>query len=189
MAISDSTTKTCSKCKQKFPATPEYFSQDRTRRDGLRCVCNSCRRKYYEANKEKISEQQREYREANKEKRREYSREYNQANKEKRCEYNREYHQTPRGKEVARTNSHRRRARKANAPIGLLFDEQAQLKRQKTRCYYCGCKLDEYHIDHVIPLSRGGADGAENKVLACPSCNLSKGSKLPSEWTEGGRLL
>lgn len=203
MATAD-LTKTCSKCKTEYPATTEYFSQKNSSKDGLDGRCKACHREYRAANKEKInkynreynaanseeiSEQKREYYEANKEKIRGYQREYRAANREKISEYDREYHQTSRGKEVRRTNHHRRRARKAEAPLGLPFDEKLQLKRQKSCCYYCGRRLVKYHVDHVIPLSRGGSDGAENKVLACPDCNLSKGSKLPSEWAKGGRLL
>lgn len=65
---------------------------------------------------------------------------------------------------------------------GTPFDEQAQLFSQCGRCAYCGAPLEKYHVDHVIPLSRGGSDLAANKVLACPSCNTSKGDQLPGEW-------
>lgn len=43
-------------------------------------------------------------------------------------------------------------------------------------------------VDHVVPLSRGGADDAENIVISCPTCNLHKHNKLPHEWLEGNRL-
>jgi 5-methylcytosine-specific restriction endonuclease McrA len=42
----------------------------------------------------------------------------------------------------------------------------------------------------VIPLDRGGSNGPENIVIACPECNHSKHNKLPHEWNgSGGRLL
>jgi uncharacterized protein (DUF433 family) len=64
------------------------------------------------------------------------------------------------------------------------------LKRQKGRCYYCGKKIvGTFHVDHAIPLSRGGSNAPENLVAACIKCNLQKGAKLPHEWPEGGRLL
>jgi 5-methylcytosine-specific restriction endonuclease McrA len=89
-----------------------------------------------------------------------------------------------------RANKHKYRARQQTAEgSNIPFDEKVQFKRQKGKCYYCQCKLDKYHIDHVIPLSRGGTDHPDNKVLACPSCNLKKNDKLPHEWAKGGRLL
>ena len=92
--------------------------------------------------------------------------------------------------EKIRARNERRRALKMNAKgIGIPFDEQAQLRRQKFRCYYCDCKLDKYHIDHIVPLSRGGTEYPDNKVLACPQCNLRKHDKMPHEWVDGGRLL
>lgn len=59
---------------------------------------------------------------------------------------------------------------------------------QKGCCKYCGVKIGgrrnkaTTHVDHVIPISRGGANTPENIVLACQTCNLSKGPKLLHEW-------
>lgn len=67
-------------------------------------------------------------------------------------------------------------------------DIEIQLKSQKGLCWWCGVELtDKYHIDHRIPLIRGGSNCANNICISCPNCNLSKGSKLPHEWN--GRLL
>jgi 5-methylcytosine-specific restriction endonuclease McrA len=33
------------------------------------------------------------------------------------------------------------------------------------------------HIDHVIPMSRGGSDDLSNLVLSCSTCNEAKGAK------------
>ncbi len=49
-------------------------------------------------------------------------------------------------------------------------------------CAYCGMLAVPPHMDHVVPISRGGPDDPRNKVLACGRCNLSKGARLPSEW-------
>ena len=38
------------------------------------------------------------------------------------------------------------------------------------------------HIDHVIPISHGGANHPDNLVTACETCNLSKHSKTPEQW-------
>jgi len=50
------------------------------------------------------------------------------------------------------------------------------------RCGACRCAMRDYHVDHVIPISRGGSDNPENLQLLCPPCNLSKGSKTMHEW-------
>lgn len=40
-------------------------------------------------------------------------------------------------------------------------------------CAYCGKQLDETTatIEHVLPISKGGADSRENMVIACRECN------------------
>lgn len=52
-------------------------------------------------------------------------------------------------------------------------------------CTYCDQEKEdrELHVDHIIPLSRGGTNHFLNLTLACASCNSSKRSKLPSEWS------
>lgn len=91
------------------------------------------------------------------------------------------------------------RARKRGAE-GTHTPAQIQelLKRQHRRCYYASCghaKFERrngkyiYHIEHIVPLSRGGSNSISNIVLACPTCNLKKHDKLPHEFPEGGRLL
>lgn len=46
-------------------------------------------------------------------------------------------------------------------------------------CVYCGDPSE--HIDHVIPLFRGGDNDIENLVAACKPCNRAKGTKLLEE--------
>jgi hypothetical protein len=50
------------------------------------------------------------------------------------------------------------------------------------RCAYCGDTGGPFHLDHVVPRSRGGQDHPRNIVRACQACNLAKGDRLPSEW-------
>lgn len=35
-----------------------------------------------------------------------------------------------------------------------------------------------FHVEHVIPLSRGGHSQLDNLALACPSCNLHKANRI-----------
>lgn len=91
----------------------------------------------------------------------------------------------------ARAQSQRRRGRERSAEgTHTAADLQAQYERQRSRCYWCGQTIDsEYHVDHIVPLSKGGSNWPENLVIACPQCNQSKGDKLPHEWPKSGRLL
>ena len=56
-------------------------------------------------------------------------------------------------------------------------------------CQYTGRKLapHEGNIDHVVPLSRGGASSWENCVLSHRDVNARKGARMPDE--AGLRLL
>ncbi len=56
-------------------------------------------------------------------------------------------------------------------------------RRDGNRCQYSGKILtpDRMSMDHVLPLSRGGADAPENVVLADKEVNNRKGSKTPAE--------
>jgi 5-methylcytosine-specific restriction endonuclease McrA len=48
-------------------------------------------------------------------------------------------------------------------------------------CAYCP-RTTNLHMDHVMPLVKGGVHDISNVVPACESCNLSKKAKLLSEW-------
>ena len=60
--------------------------------------------------------------------------------------------------------------------------EQAEnALRARFRCEYCDRDLlssvDAYHswhLDHLVPRSRGGADAVENYALSCKPCNFMK---------------
>lgn len=118
--------------------------------------------------------------------------------------YGKERYNIPEIKWRTISKGHNYRARKRSvAGTYSPQDIKEQLKRQKHRCYYAACghaKFKKikgkyvYHIEHTYPLSRvSGTDIPANSidyiVLACPTCNLSKGNKFPHEWPEGGRLL
>lgn len=55
-------------------------------------------------------------------------------------------------------------------------------------CGICGNQIDlfdEMHVDHIIPLSRGGKDILANLQLTHAKCNLKKGSDTPEGDDEG----
>ncbi len=55
--------------------------------------------------------------------------------------------------------------------------------RDENSCQYCGAKFpsSELSVDHVVPMSRGGATNWSNVVCACTECNKQKGGRTPGE--------
>lgn len=53
--------------------------------------------------------------------------------------------------------------------------------RDSHACQYCGATEQSsgahLHLDHLTPRAHGGLDVASNLVLACRSCNSSRGAK------------
>lgn len=47
--------------------------------------------------------------------------------------------------------------------------------RDGGRCRQCG-STEQLHFDHVIPVSRGGANTVANIQLLCAACNRAKGA-------------
>lgn len=185
MFDSITTAKYCPKCKESKPATTEYFSRYKSTQDGLQAWCKSCmsatNRAHYAANREQERIRGRGFRLKNPA----YRRNQYQANPERQRDYNRKYRAE--NKEARRAAEHRREAHKRNADgTHTAMDEKMQYKVQKGKCHWCGVDVGEiFHVDHVIPLSRGGSNGPENIVIACVSCNTSKGNKMPNEWVSG----
>lgn len=69
---------------------------------------------------------------------------------------------------------------------GTVTTELLQELYSTETCAYCSgsIEIEQRTIDHAIPLSRGGPHSADNLVMACKSCNCSKSSKTPEEFTE-----
>lgn len=208
--------KQCSKCERFFPATPEFFRRNGT---GLRPDCKECKSRedkvYRQAHADKQRAYQKVYRQSHINERRAYDRDYirshaegrrarDQAHAEHIYEKQREY-RAAHAEEISiwrrtyrlahiekeRAITRNRHARKkSNGGIHTEADIQKQYANQKGKCYYCQKKVGKtYHVDHVIPLSRGGSNDPSNLVIACTVCNARKYNKLPHEWPEGGRLF
>lgn len=55
------------------------------------------------------------------------------------------------------------------------------LKRDNFRCQICGATQRDgvkLHVDHILPISKGGKTEMENLRTLCDRCNLGKGSKI-----------
>lgn len=87
------------------------------------------------------------------------------------------------GRAVRRLHHAKRRALKLGAtaptPKETLLRKLLYYKALgEEPCAYCGKVRDSYHVDHIVPLSRGGADTPENLANACVECNLKKHAQL-----------
>jgi|LGVE01.1.fsa_nt_gb 5-methylcytosine-specific restriction endonuclease McrA len=90
------------------------------------------------------------------------------------------------------SSHHKRKALKISTDDGTINKKSLEslLIKQNNKCYYCECVLVEKHLDHYIPLSKGGANSIYNVVWSCPSCNLKKGAKDPIEFANNiGKLF
>lgn len=54
----------------------------------------------------------------------------------------------------------------------------AVVLRDRGLCRYCARKANPIHIDHVIPVTKGGTDEKHNLVVACVACNLKKRANI-----------
>ncbi|MBR3743160.1 MAG: HNH endonuclease [Clostridia bacterium] len=55
------------------------------------------------------------------------------------------------------------------------------LKRDGYRCRICGATQADgvkLHVDHIIPVSKGGRTEPSNLQTLCERCNLGKSNKL-----------
>ena len=108
------------------------------------------------------------------------------ANSEKYLAQKKEYNTTHSNKNLA--HIHKCRAKRFKVKIG---DEKAILvwlegwrTEAPVACHYCKAVSPGtgMTMDHVIPMSAGGAHDLSNLVVCCKSCNSSKQDKLPEVW-------
>src|SRR6476619_5688396 len=59
--------------------------------------------------------------------------------------------------------------------------ERQVAARAQDRCEYCRMHQSlqgaQFHLEHVVPSSRGGETVLENLAWACPGCNLRKSDR------------
>ena len=92
----------------------------------------------------------------------------------------------------ARAYAARHRAKRDAAKRGVFAEVVDRVKvweRDSGICYLCGeqARMDDFHLDHMIPLARGGSHTVLNCKVAHPRCNTSKIDKTPLEfWMSAG---
>ena len=93
--------------------------------------------------------------------------------------------------EAIRIHRENRRAREMGGKLSTGLPAKL-FSLQRGKCAYCSSdfRKTSYHLDHIMPLSKGGANDNLNMQLLCPTCNLQKHAKHPIDFMqEKGRLL
>lgn len=182
----------CSKAKQSSPEMVEYkrkyFQENKQELMAASKERRELRgpeyrlqrdRAWREKNKDRIAAERKAYRLANEPMLRVAIRAWEMANPEKM----KACRQNTRAKRKLATGSH------TGEDIKRIYESQRGI------CINCKIKIPKsgkhrYHVDHIVPLAKGGTNNADNLQILCRSCNCSKGAKDPIDWAqENGRLL
>jgi len=177
------------------PIEEQRFSKKKSSYDGLASVCKVCKaikdKEYRSKNKEKIAEGKIRYREENRERYLEHSRNYYYSNIEEFSKKGKLYRASDAGKEVIARNNTKRELQIRETRDGSITSNTLDelFLEQNGTCYICNQDLTQLkhknvHLDHIIPLTRGGKHTLANVAWSCASCNLRKGDKLLSEFAE-----
>ena len=192
--------KTCTGCKASLPFSS--FGIKSSAKDGLMHRCKDCTREYRAAKKALETPEQAETRQA---KHRRYLENYRSLaeNRERfrknSREQKRRLRSTPEGRAInafavkrwrennpeewraMRSNSYSKRkaAERGNESCSVTTEEAKRIA--SSPCFNCGSK-ENIHLDHIVPLSRGGRHSIGNLQPLCQYCNLSKNNKLQIEW-------
>lgn len=206
LSLRSTSRKACRECEQQY-------------RDERKAVISEYKRQYHQKHKEKLCKVSRDWYSANKQKAAEYNRAYYLKNKERYTEWRaawasdnpekkRSWEQQWRKENCVRLAAASREWKRKNPERVLAHNRNRRaLARgadgshtaqgvhtiyslQRGRCAHCSRKVgSEYHVDHIVPLVRGGSNWPENLQILCPKCNMSKNRKDPFEWKQQNGML
>lgn len=188
--------KVCSKCNCTKSLT--FFGVRKSNPDGLQKWCIPCLREYnlayYNNNKERLKQNVLKWCAENREASRSIKDKWSKANPEKQMtaikrwqEQNEEQFKATKkkwredNKDVLRIHCVNRRRKLA----GGTLPKDIAVKLMEKQGGICNCCLKplngDYHIDHIIPISKGGTNTEDNVQLLHSRCNLVKNDKWPWE--------
>jgi 5-methylcytosine-specific restriction endonuclease McrA len=176
--------KTCSKCKETFPATEEFFRWHNKKKGKLYSQCRPCAkeagRAYYEVNKEKIKEYSKAYRDSHKDYYNNYTKQWRLDNTEQQRSLVRAW---------KKANPEKKKGyEKKRTSIKRGYSEFSLIQTYGVLCHLCFKPIDfsaprqcgvegwemSLHIDHYIPLSKGGEDEVDNVRPSHAKCNVTR---------------
>ena len=176
----------CTNCNVEKPKSD--FHKDSRSPGGLRRQCKTCRSshmsKFYASKADEVKARMSEYRAANPDRVRESERKRYAKHRDKRIA-------------LAVDAVHARRARMFSGEVDKGITAKRLRERDGDECCYCGVVLDFERkprgqgvghgatVEHVVPISQGGAHVWANVALACRDCNFGKGSMSLEDWRGG----
>lgn len=184
-----------------------YYQENRERLIAAQAARNAAnperRKQYYQANKEAEKLKARRWREENPDRVKAAQKATNARNAAKMAARYQENKETILVRQAAwkalhpearRAHKAVRRARKLKAAGAYTASDVKDLMElQGGKCAHSWCRVslkEKYHVDHVVPISKGGANEKRNLQLLCPPCNLRKHAKHPIDFArENGMLL
>ena len=188
--------KICNNCKgEKSLST---FHNDKGRKDGKAIYCKTCKREkahqYNSTHKEEIHLKNKIYYQENIEEIRQRIAQYRIENRDKVLELSRKVSKRhyQNNKEDYYRRSSERRALKKGATVGYMPNniKEIHLFMQRDCCAICWEPIEEeyphpdIHLEHIVPLSRGGEHSLENTQVAHRVCNRRKWARNMEEYEE-----
>ncbi len=186
--------KKCKKC--NVVKSINSFCADKSKKDGIKNICNSCNnaitQKWRDNNRERDRSNSKKWRDNNLEKSKDNFSTWLSENKEKFNEAVKSWRLRNKDREkqtrkVWRERNHlklaidssNRRARIKGVTGRITKTEWINLcERYKNKCLCCGREDMKLTIDHIVPISLGGLNIISNIQPLCSYCNNSKGAKV-----------
>lgn len=172
--------KTCSKCLQELSL--QAFGAKSKSKDGLQSKCRDCHnayhRQFYKRDPEKVKKRAAKYFAANRAELNQKRKIYRQNHIEQELATSKRWAQNNRDKSRAYRAKNSAKRKKAKA---FHVTNKDITKILNLKCFYCQEAPSE-HVDHIIPLTRGGNHSVGNLIGSCARCNIRKSNKTIMEY-------
>jgi len=180
LSMTENTTVKCATCGKEFATVKSQI----TLRNRTHCS-RKCRADAVRLTVEEKKRRRTQYFREHRDEYRERGRRFKRLNPEKIRESAKRQQQKPEVRLRHRVRQAQRNRRLKDRSDGsITVDAINEMgERQGWMCVYCDVPIrDEFHIDHIHPVSRGGAHSIRNIQLLCAPCNLRKHTKTHDEY-------